>query len=76
MDMIRGKYLDAGYNIPNVIFWNLRTSDGVPVKFDERGTALVSGFSPSIMKSLLGGDITPVAMMMKVLNSERYSLIR
>ena len=73
--MIRSDYLTAGYEIPNVIFWNLRTSNGIPVKFDEKGTALVSGFSPSIMKSLLGGELTPEFMMLKVLNSERYSKI-
>jgi hypothetical protein len=76
MDMIRVLYAQAGYKVPNIIFWNLRTSSGVPVKFDEDGTALVSGFSPSIMKSLLGGNITPMRMMLSVLNSERYSVIR
>ena len=75
MDMIRGMYSQAGYTVPNIIFWNLRTSSGVPVKFDESGTALVSGFSPSIMKSLLGGSITPMNMMLSVLDSERYSVV-
>jgi hypothetical protein len=75
MDMIRGMYNQAGYVIPNIIFWNLRTSTGTPVKFDESGTALVSGFSPSIMKSLLGGSITPMKMMLSVLDSERYSVV-
>ena len=75
IQMIKRKYDNAGYDTPNVIFWNLRTSNGIPVKFDEKGTALVSGFSPNIMKSLLGGELTPEFMMLKVLNSERYSKI-
>ena len=74
--MIRNKYRQAGYTCPNVIFWNLRTSSGLPVKMDENGTALVSGFSPSIMKSLLGGELTPINMMLKVLNSDRYSRVK
>jgi hypothetical protein len=76
MDMIESMYAEAGYRRPNVIFWNLRTSSGVPVKYDESGVALVSGFSPSIMKSLLGGNLTPIKMMMNVLGSERYSRIK
>lgn len=75
LKMIRRMYETAGYRLPNVIFWNLRTSSGVPAKFDESGVALVSGFSPSIMKNLLGGNITPIKMMLSVLESERYSRV-
>lgn len=75
MNMIRGMYKEAGYNLPNIIFWNLRTSSGVPVKFDESGTALVSGFSPSVMKGLLSGALTPIKMMLNVLESERYERV-
>jgi len=37
---------------------------------------LVSGFSPSLLTNLLGGkDLTPMSMMLEVINSERYSVI-
>lgn len=75
MDMIRRKYSIAGYTVPNVIFWNLRTSEGVPAKFDENGTALVSGFSPSAMENLLGGNMNPESAMLKKLNSPRYERV-
>jgi hypothetical protein len=75
MTMIKRKYARAGYEMPQLIYWNLRSSNGVPVKFDEQGTCLVSGFSPSIMQSLLGGALTPMNMMLKVLDSERYAVI-
>jgi hypothetical protein len=75
MRMIAKKYATAGYEMPQLIYWNLRSSNGVPVKFDEKGTCLVSGFSPSIMQSLLGGTLTPMNMMLKVLDSERYAEI-
>ncbi len=73
---IRRKYGEAGYSVPNVVFWNLRATDNVPVKFNERGVALVSGFSPSILKSVLSGDmgnLTPVGVMMNTVMSDRYA---
>jgi hypothetical protein len=75
IDMIKRMYSEAGYNVPNVIFWNLNTGSGIPVKYDTSGTAVVSGFSPSILKSIISGNINPIAQMMEVLNSERYSKI-
>ena len=77
MQMIERKYADAGYRVPNIVFWNLNARSGnVPVKHDKRGVALVSGFSPSIMTSILAADeLDPVSVMMQTLNSPRYSVI-
>ena len=77
MQMIRRKYNDAGYETPQVVFWNLNAADNVPVKFDEKGVALVSGFSPSIMKAVLAADMegfTPEGIMKKAVMSDRYSI--
>ena len=76
IDMIKEKYVEAGYNVPNVIFWNLNTGPGIPVKYDTSGTALVSGFSPSILKSILSGEIDPIKQMEAVLLSDRYEQIK
>jgi hypothetical protein len=80
--MIKKQYEEAGYTMPNVVFWNLRTSYGVPAKQNERGVSLVSGFSPSIMKTLLTGvehpepiPPTPMETMLATLNSERYDAV-
>jgi hypothetical protein len=75
LQMIQRQYRKAGFEMPQIIFWNLRSSNGVPVKFDESGTALVSGFSPSLMKSVLSGSTTPMNMMLSVLDTERYAII-
>jgi len=76
MQMIERKYRDAGYTVPSVVFWNLNASDNVPVKSDKSGAALVSGFSPSIMASILGADpqeFTPEGMMMKTIMNYKYA---
>ena len=74
MDMIRSEYRAAGYKLPQVIFWNLNARAGnCPVTYNETGTALVSGFSPSICRSVLGGeDMTPYNVMLKTILVDRY----
>jgi len=76
-EMIRKQYEEAGYKMPAIVYWNIQSRNGnVPVRFDESGTALISGFSPSIMKSILGGDIeSPVQIMDKTIMDNRYETI-
>jgi hypothetical protein len=77
MEMIERKFEAAGYALPKVVFWNLNAGSNVPVKFDKKGTALVSGFSPAIAASVLGADpdaFTPEAIMLKAVMSDRYDL--
>ena len=77
IQMIRRKYNDADYEMPAVVFWNINAHENVPVRFDEKGTALVSGFSPAIMKAVLAADMdamTPEAVMKKAVLSDRYAL--
>ena len=75
IDMVRQQYEEAGYALPKIVWWNLNARAGnVPVRFDEQGTALVSGFSPAILKNILAAkNFTPVDIMMDTLNSERYA---
>lgn len=75
--MIESMYEEVGYKKPDIIYWNLNATGGnFPVEFDKNGTALVSGFSPSILKSILGGkNMTPESILMDTVNDERYSLI-
>lgn len=74
MEYIKTEYETAGYKCPQVVFWNLNGRAGnSPVTYNESGTALISGFSPSIVKSLLGGDeMTPMSIMLKTVMAQRY----
>ena len=77
MRMIARKFEAAGYNLPKIVFWNLNAYDNVPVKYDARGVALVSGFSPAIMKAILSGDteqFTPEGVMLKTIMNDRYAI--
>jgi hypothetical protein len=77
MEMIERKYAEAGYEVPNIVFWNLNASDNVPVKFDKSGAALVSGFSPAVASAIMSGnmdDFTPESIMLKAVMKDRYAV--
>jgi hypothetical protein len=64
----------AGYELPNIVWWNIQSRNGnFPVRAGEDGMALVSGFSPSIMTSLLRGEMNPISQMLATVNVERYN---
>lgn len=71
------KYREAGYERPNIIFWNLNGRSGNnPVTAGEAGTALISGFSPAIMKTALGGkNVTPLDIMLETVLKPRYDIL-
>jgi hypothetical protein len=77
IEMVNRKYSAAGYEVPKIVFWNLNATSNIPVEFNKKGVALVSGFSPSVMKSILQGDIdnfTPEAIMLETIMKPRYDL--
>lgn len=71
---IEREYEKHGYKRPDIIFWNLNArSSNVPVTAGTHGTALVSGFSPSIMRSILSAKVvTPYDIMMETIGNSRY----
>ena len=77
LKMIQRMYSEAGYKMPELIFWNVNGRLGnVPAKFTSKGVGLVSGFSPAILKSILQGKIdSPEGLMLRTIMSERYQPI-
>ena len=76
-DAMKAKYESCGYDIPNVVYWNVNSRHDVyHADSDRKGVQLVSGQSTSTFKQLVGGiGMTPVEMMLKVLNGGRYDLV-
>ncbi|KAM0881094.1 hypothetical protein ACQ4PT_033165 [Festuca glaucescens] len=73
-EAITRKFTEAGYAVPELVFWNLRDSKSVPVTAGQKGAALVSGFSKNMVKLFLGsGDIlSPRAVMEKAIAGPEY----
>ena len=72
-DYITKRYKNAGYKMPRLAFWNLCSRTGtIPVKENENGLVLVSGFSPVTMKMVMSCNLDPFDAMLDVLYTERY----
>ena len=57
-ERVKMAYTKAGYEMPALIFWNLaHGTKGAPVKVDEHGVSLVSGYSQGMMKVFLDGGL-------------------
>ena len=73
---IKKRWDEAGYTMPEIVFWNVNSrTNTIPVKSNEVGVKLVSGFSVNNVKLILSGKIDPKEALMDVLNSERYQAI-
>ena len=75
-DTIAQKYAEHGYKIPRLVFWNVNSRTGtIPVKENDLGVALVSGFSVNIVKIVMSDKLDPYECLLDVLNTERYQPI-
>lgn len=76
--VIQNKFREKGYNnVPEIVFWNLRDSRATPVLGQQKGVAMLSGFSKNLLTLFLEGsdlsDFTPIKVMEKAISGEEYS---
>lgn len=76
-DKMKHKFEKHGYQIPSIIFWNVNSRHDVfHADAKRKGVQLCSGQSTTVFKQLMGCiNFTPIEMMEKVINSERYEPI-
>lgn len=71
---MKQEFARYGYEMPNIVFWNVDAHANQPVTMNDMGVQLVSGYSPSILTQLLSADgKTPYDFMLEVIDSERYA---
>lgn len=68
------KFKDAGYKVPNIVWWNIASRGGTtPIRADATGAVLVGGCSPAVVKTVLTGEVNPLTAMLNTVNVERYN---
>lgn len=45
------------YKTPTIIFWNVRSTEGYPASSKDENVMLLSGYSPSLMKFVISGEM-------------------
>jgi hypothetical protein len=77
METIAKKWAEHSYRLPKLIFWNVDSrSNGIPMRENENGVVLVSGFTPAIANMVLSNELDPVKALNKVLYKERYDCVK
>ena len=75
-ELFSERYEEYGYKLPRLVFWNINSrTRTIPVKENELGVALVSGFSPIIINMVLSNHTDPFECLLEQINSERYESI-
>lgn len=73
MESIRKKWAANRYQLPHLVYWNVDARDNTILDGGEN-VSYVSGFSPSIFRSILTNK-NSVDLMYEVLDNERYAVI-
>ena len=72
----KAKFKAHGYDLPEIVFWNVSSRNTQqPVTKNEQGVALVSGCTPRLFSMVASGSLNPYAVMLEVVESERYARI-
>ncbi|KAF7334661.1 hypothetical protein MVEN_02296600 [Mycena venus] len=59
-DVIAREFGAAGYEMPEIVYWNLSGYGTVEVLAERTGVALMSGFSPAMLKVFMGEKVPEV----------------
>lgn len=87
--MIKKMFNDGGmktthktpYNVPHILFWNLRSTKGFPSLSQSPNSSMMSGFSPILMNTFCEKGMeallqcTPLSILEEQLNDPRYSWV-
>ena len=74
LESIKEEWARKGYKLPQVIFWNLNARNNNIPAIGE-GFSYVSGFSASMIDTILGGKNGYDLMIAKLVESGRYDAI-
>lgn len=77
METVVKKWAEHAYRLPKLIFWNVASrTNGIPMRENDNGVVLVSGFTPAIANMVLSNELDPMKALNKVLYKERYDCVK
>jgi len=79
-ERINKKFTRLGYNVPHILFWNLRKTNGFPVKTNQKNVTMLSGYSEYLLNVLCEQGVeelkkvTPYLQLKRILDTKRYQI--
>lgn len=75
-EQVKAEFESVGYKLPKLIFWQLNgRANNIQVAANQVDTAMVSGFSTSILTAVLSGNTpTPESIMYDAIMKPRYEI--
>jgi len=71
---IQREYESYGYKMPRVAFWNIGSrTNAIPLKQNDLGVALISGFSTSVAEMVMSNELDPYKALIKTITKKRYT---
>ena len=88
-DTIQSKFNETGirlynkpFQVPHIVFWNLKNTSGFPCLSYQHNTSMVSGYSPLLLNTFCENGMkaitnlyTPWSCLEKILMNERYNIM-
>jgi hypothetical protein len=56
-DVIKAEYAKHGYEVPEIVYWDLSNGGTVEAKSDTPGVAMMNGFSAQMLKVFMGEEV-------------------
>ena len=76
LEEMKGLYNRHGYEMPKLVFWDLEAHTGQHAQCSDENVAMISGFSPSIMKAVLNAEeFNPIDVMLEALEPIELDII-
>ena len=86
-DELKNLFTNAGlqtihqkpYEVPHILFWNLRKTTGFPNLSDELNTTMLSGYSSYLMNVICNKGyeelkkVTPYSQLLDILSNKKYT---
>lgn len=75
-EIIRKKFESSGYKLPRLVFWNVCSrTNTIPMRENENGLTLISGFSKSLLQIVIGKYTSPYEALITQLSNPRYECV-
>ena len=69
-------FKNAGYELPKLVFWNVNSrTNTIPLKENENGVILVSGFSANVLDMVMTGKTSPWDALVERIMKDDYKVI-